>query len=363
MKLPAKLQKFANKNLKALGIKKRVGEEMKPFVPPSAPLMHIDEVLRTPEARFDVVKDFPYAPRYVVSEVHSAPVRIHYVDVGPRDARDTILLMHGEPSWSYLYRFMIPTLVEAGFRCVAPDLVGFGRSDKPSKKTDYSYERQVNWISDFVVKTGLQNVTLFAQDWGGLVGLRVAARYPERFLRICIGNTGIPTGGRAPFFFTLWASIISQELQSWRTVFHYMNPSGREWKEHELLAYEAPFPSEEYKVASRVYPQLVPATDAHDSVEENKGAWKRIFSKWKRPLLTLFSDLDPVSKNGEKIWQAECPGAKGQKHVILKGAGHFIQEDCPEEVCKHLIGFVRDNPMEGEYISRPARAGMKLARL
>jgi haloalkane dehalogenase len=185
------------------------GDEVK-FTIPITGLNKIEKVLRTPDDRFTSLPDFPYEPKYLMTHSH-ADVRIHYVDEGPRDAKDTIILMHGEPTWSYLYRHMIPPLVDAGYRVIAPDLPGFGRSDKPAKREDISYERLVNWMTEFVVSLGLDNMTLFAQDWGGLIGLRVVARLPERFLRVVISNTGMPIGGgKATRTFKVWASVISQ---------------------------------------------------------------------------------------------------------------------------------------------------------
>ena len=313
------------------------------FEPPAEPLCPITKILRTPDSRFSGLKDYPFRPHYVESRSHGN-IRIHFVDEGSKVAnRGTVLLMHGEPSWSYLYRHMIPLLVAAGFRVVAPDLVGFGKSDKPASREDYSYERQVDWMSDFVVKSSLSNVTIFAQDWGGLIGLRLVARFPERFLRIVISNTALPMGGTGlNETFEKWATHISQKISDWRFVMQAS--TNRELDEEELRAYVAPFPTEEYKAASRAFPQLVPMYDAHASVEENRGAWRRVFLKWKRPLLTLFSDSDPISQGGDIIWKRNIPGAKGQPHRIVPG-GHFVQEDSPEILVREIVSFVDANPV------------------
>ena len=314
-----------------------------PFVIPQEPLNPIKKILRTPEERFEEL-NLPYQPNYIHSHTHGT-VRIHYLDEGPKDAKETWLLMHGEPSWSFLYRHMIPILTAKGFRCICPDLVGFGRSDKPVDRNDYSYERQVNWMTDLVVGLKLNNVNIFCQDWGGLVGLRVTARLPERFLRIVVSNTGMPIGGglaTKPFKF--WASVVSQQMPDWGEMMAGA-VSGRKLTDYEKKVYNAPYPDESYKPATRIYPQLVPQTDEHMSVEENKGAWRRVFSRFTKPLITIFGKHDNVSTGGEKIWIANCPGAKGQKHKIID-AGHFVQEDAPELMCELLIEFVNDNPVE-----------------
>eukprot|EP00466_Bigelowiella_natans_P014299 jgi/Bigna1/67101/fgenesh1_pg.3_\ len=325
----------------------------------------ITKILRTPESCFDVIPKtvFPFAPHYVNSDVHGN-LRIHFLDEGNNPGvKETILCMHGEPSWCFLYRHMIPGLVRAGYRVVCPDLPGFGKSDKPSLKSDYSYERWVDWMCDFVVKCKLDNVTLFAQDWGGLVGLRVAARLPERFARICISNTGLPVGNlRAegkkkalPKAFLRWATQTSQKLPKWSLLFKFA-VRNRSLSKGELDAYDAPFPEEAYKAASRIAPQLVPITDMHCSVEENRGALRRIFANWKKPFLTLFGDSDPITKGGEKVWQKLVPGARGQRHCLIKNGGHFIQEDAPNELVKRIIKFTVDNPLAAKKISGNPRA-------
>lgn len=250
--------------------------------------------------------------------------------------------MHGEPSWCFLYRHMISPLAAAGYRVIAPDLVGFGKSDKPAQRSDYSYERHVDWISDLIVGIGLDNCTLFAQDWGGLIGLRVVARFPERFLRIAISNTGLPEGTGAGKAFRIWAGVVSQQVPNWGA----MVAAGcvRELTSAEQRAYEAPFPSEAFKAASREFPRLVPQFSNHGSVEENKGAWRRVFERWNKPFLTLFSDSDAVSRGGEKPWQERVPGARGQKHHIVQSAGHFLQEDQPQVLVEQLLDFIRSNP-------------------
>lgn len=313
------------------------------FTVPKEPLDPITKVLRTPEEAFARLKDWPFVPRYFDSRVHGR-LRIHYIDEGPRDAENTILLTHGEPSWCYLYRHMIPRFVQAGFRVLAMDLVGFGRSDKPAAREDYSYERQVDWMTEWLIHTEAHNITPFFQDWGGLIGLRVVARMPERFARLVISNTGVPTGGGvATQAFRVWASVMSQKIPKWSTILQ--TGCDCTLDEDELAAYDAPYPDESFKAATRVYPQLVPQFDEHMSVEENKGAWKRVFSNFRRPCLTLFASNDAVSRDGEKIWQELCPGAKipGIPHQLLDG-GHFIQEDQGGRICEIMIKFISDFP-------------------
>eukprot|EP00928_Gymnodinium_smaydae_P038290 TRINITY_DN26439_c0_g1_i1.p1 TRINITY_DN26439_c0_g1~~TRINITY_DN26439_c0_g1_i1.p1 ORF type:complete len:368 (-),score=33.43 TRINITY_DN26439_c0_g1_i1:7-1032(-) len=302
----------------------------------------INEVLRTPDERFAGLPDFPFAPNYFESRSHGR-IRIHYLDEGSKEAKETVLLMHGEPTWCYLYRFMIPHFVQAGYRVIAPDLVGFGKSDKPAKRTDYSYERHVDWIGELIVGLDLDNITPFFQDWGGLIGLRVVARYPERFLRIVVSNTGLPTGGGANDSFRVWAGVVSQKMPQWGML--VSQGCSRDLSDAERAAYDAPFPSEEYKACSREFPRMVPQFEDHGSVEENKGAWRRVFQRWQKPLLTLFASNDPVTKGGEKIWMQKVPGAKGHPHEIIEGAGHFLQEDKPQELATKMIRWMKANPV------------------
>lgn len=326
------------------------------FVIQREPLEPIRDVLRTPDRCFGGIEAmFPFQPRYFKSRVHGA-IRIHYIDEGPKQASQTILLMHGEPTWSFIYRNMIPRLVDRGFRVVAPDLVGFGRSDKPAMRSDYSYERQVDWMTELMIGIELSNATCFLQDWGGLIGLRIVARLPERFERVVISNTGLPMGGgRATKDFQVWASSISQESPTWSSIIQA--GSNKHMDQASLRAYDVPFPSEDYKPATRVYPQLVPQFDGHMSVEENKGALKRVFSQWTRPFLTLFSNNDPVSRGGERFWKELVPGAKlpGIPHQILNG-GHFVQEDAPDQIVQIMLKFIHDFPVDLKHHTLSTRA-------
>lgn len=288
------------------------------------------QVLRTPDARFEGLADWPYAPKYAeVTDGDGTVLRLHYVDEGPRDAAP-VLLMHGEPSWAYLYRHVIKGLVARGHRVVAPDLIGFGRSDKPASRTDYTYERHVEWTRQWFSGLGLTDVTLFCQDWGGLIGLRLVAAFPERFAGVVVANTGLPTGGGAMTDgFKAWLEF-SQSVPAMPIGMLLNGGSVRQLSDAEIAAYDAPFPDETFKEGARQFPALVPVTDAHASVAENKAAWA-VLETFDRPLVTAFSDADPITKGGEAIFQARVPGATGQPHVTLQG-GHFLQEDCPGDI-------------------------------
>ena len=296
------------------------------------------KILRTPDARFANLPDFPFAPHYCeVKDSDGTALRIHYLDEGPASAHP-VLLMHGEPSWSFLYRRIVASLAVRGYRAVAPDLVGFGRSDKPADQSDYTYERHVKWMSDWLAAMQLTDVTLFCQDWGGLIGLRLVAAFPEKFARVIVANTGLPTGEGFSEGFQRWLEF-SQSTP--------VLPIGqilgmgcrRGLSETEMAAYDAPFPDESFKAGARRFPALVPITPGHGSVAENKAAW-RVLEKFTKPFLTAFSDSDPVTKGGDLIFQNRVPGAKGQKHVTITEAGHFLQEDKPDEIGDLIHGFI-----------------------
>lgn len=298
------------------------------------------KVLRTPDSRFEKLPDYAFAPHYCeVPDRDGATLRLHYVDEGPRDAAP-VLLMHGEPSWSFLYRKIIPGLVAKGYRAVAPDLIGFGRSDKPSEQSDYTYERHVAWMSAWLKAIDLKNITLFCQDWGGLIGLRLVAAFPERFARVVIANTGLPVGSGATPAFEQWLQF-SQSVPE-LPVGEIVNMGTlRELSAEERAAYLAPYPEESFKAGARRFPALVPITPQHPSVAENKAAWA-VLEKFEKPFLTAFSDGDPVTKGGEKQFQERVPGAKGRKHVTIAGGGHFLQEDKPAEIVDVLDTFIRE---------------------
>lgn len=295
----------------------------------------VHEVLRTPDACFAKLPDFPFEPRYV----ELGGLRIAYIDEGPRDGA-VVLLMHGEPSWSFLYRKMIPVLVNAGFRVLAPDLVGFGRSDKPARREDYSYLNHVLWMNAWLQAVDAKQITLFCQDWGSLIGLRMVAAEPDRFARVVLANGGLPTGTtEVPQAFKIWRAFAR-----WSPWF----PIGRIVKAGcykgltpaEVAAYDAPFPTRKHQVAARVFPGFVPTTPNDPERANNEAAWE-VFKRWEKPFLTLFSNRDPVTRGGHKIWHKLVPGAQGQPHAVTRDAGHFLQEDKGEEVAQAIAAFIR----------------------
>ena len=297
--------------------------------------MNQPRVLRTPDKSFDGIAGFPYAPRYI----RAGGFRIHYVDEGSRDAAP-ILLMHGEPTWCYLYRKMIPLLVEAGHRCVAPDLAGFGRSDKLASREDYSYQLHVDVMNAFVHKLDLSGIILFGQDWGGLIGVRVLADNPQRFSRLVVANTGLPTGDHKPSEgFLRWLHY-SQTTANFHIGGIVKGGCKTRLSDAAIAAYDAPFPLEEYKEGARQFPKLVPITPDDPASDANRKAWE-VLHQWPGKVLTLFSDQDPVTAGGEKPFQKLLPGAEGQPHATITGAGHFLQEDKGEELAAHMIAWLK----------------------
>ncbi|MDX1615328.1 MAG: haloalkane dehalogenase [Candidatus Promineifilaceae bacterium] len=309
------------------------------------------ELIRTPDERFENLPGYDFAPHYLEIPVGdpgetSKSLRIHYVDEGPPSAAP-VLLLHGEPSWAYLYRKMIPPLVAAGHRVVVPDLPGFGRSDKPARPEDYSYQRLVEWLTAVVTALDLQAITLFAQDWGGLAGLRVVAAEPERFARLVLANTGLPTGDQEmPDAFYQWRDF-SQKVSK-LPVGRIINGGTVSTLSRDVLAaYEAPFPDESYKAGARILPALVPVTADNPDAAANRRAW-RVLLRWRKPVLTAFSDSDPITAGGDRPLQRFIPGAKGQPHVTIEEAGHFLQEDKGEEVAAIMLDFISQTEADGE---------------
>ncbi len=295
-------------------------------------------VLRTPDARFENLAGWPFAPHYAeITDADGTALRLHYVDEGPRDGA-VVLLMHGEPSWAYLYRNIISGLVAKGYRVIAPDLIGFGRSDKPAARTDNTYERHVAWMSAWLTGLDLKDITLFCQDWGGLIGLRLVAAFPERFAGLVIANTGLPIGTGWTEGFKAWLDF-SQNVPQMPIGVIVNGGTGRDLSAEEIAAYDAPFPDESYKEGARQFPTLVPVTPEHASVAENIEAW-RVLERFDKPVVTAFSDSDAVTRGGEAVFQSRIPGAKGQPHVTLHG-GHFVQEDCPDEIVATIDGLIR----------------------
>ena len=298
------------------------------------------QVLRTPDERFVDLPGFTFAPHYAeVPDGDGGTLRMHYLDEGPADG-PVALLMHGEPSWCYLYRTMIPGLVAAGMRCIAPDLVGFGRSDKPSERTDYTYARHVEWVRCLVLdRLGLTDATLFGQDWGGLIGLRVVAENPEHFARVVVANTGLPTGhdGATPAFHS-WLEF-SQNTPDFAAGTLVSFGTVTDLSPEVVAAYDAPFPDDTYKAGARIFPTLVPITPDDPATAPNLAA-RAVLSQWSKPFLTLFSDQDPITKGADRWFVENVPGATGQPHRTIEGGGHFLQEDLGPELAGLVANFV-----------------------
>jgi haloalkane dehalogenase len=299
--------------------------------------------VRTPDERFAGLSDFPFSPHYLeVGSGDGDVLRMHYLDEGPRDGQ-VVLLLHGEPSWSYLYRWMIPVLVEAGLRAVAIDLVGFGRSDKPTRREDYTYAAHVDWTWSAIETIGLTDVTLVCQDWGGLIGLRLVGEHPERFARVVAANTMLPTGDHHPGEAFLAWQRFSQETPEF--------PVGRivdggcvsTLPPDVIAAYDAPFPDDTYKAGVRQFPLLVPTNPDDPAAPANRAAWE-VLSRFDRPFLCAFSDSDPITAGADAVLRKLIPGAKGQPELTIEGGGHFLQEDKGRELATAVVEFVRSTP-------------------
>ena len=335
------------------------------------------KTLRTPDERFADLPGYPFAPHYTdVPDGDGGTLRVHHVDEGPAGA-PIVLCIHGQPTWSYLYRHMIPVLTRAGLRVIAPDLVGFGRSDKPAAREDYSYQRQVDWLTAWMVQNDLRGLTFVGQDWGGLIGLRMVAENPERFDRVVAANTGLPMpmdisqeridavrafrrddptptmpevmqalGNRDPErperTFAFWQKFTweTQDLPIGLMIAGSVD--GRQLTPAEIAAYDAPFPDASYKMGPRAMPSQVPTLPDDPSVAANRAAWE-VFSKWEKPFLCAFSDNDPVTGGADAVMRERIPGAKGQPHTTIKGGGHFLQEGRGEELARVVADFVKSS--------------------
>ena len=294
------------------------------------------KILYTPNERFVNLSDYPFSPNYIEIE---NDLKMHYVDEGPRDGV-VVLLLHGQPSWSYLYRKMIPVFVGAGYRAIAPDLIGFGKSGKPTEQSDYSYARHIDWLKTFLQKLDLQNINLFVQDWGGLIGLRNVVNDPDRFKTITAANTTLPTGDQQmPEAFAQWVAFVKSVS--------YL-PCGKivqaatvsELSPEVMAAYDAPFPDTSYQAGAKMFPSIVPASPNDPESANNRQAWQQLM-KWDKPFLTLFSDSDPIMNGLERVFQKIIPGAKHDKHSIIKAGGHFLQEDKGEEIARLMIDYIK----------------------
>ncbi|MEO6987871.1 MAG: haloalkane dehalogenase [Aquihabitans sp.] len=298
------------------------------------------ETIRTPDDRFDALPGFGFAPHYAdIDDQDGGTLRVHYVDEGPADAAP-VLLIHGEPTWSYLYRHMIGPLVAAGHRVVVPDLVGFGRSDKPTEQSDHTYARHVAWMRELLFdRLDLQDITFFGQDWGGLVGLRLVAADPDRYARVCIGNTGLPTGHGTPSEAFLGWQKFSQETEDFPVGAIINGGTTTDLSAEVIAAYDAPFPDDRYKAGARIFPALVPTAMDDPGAAENREAWQ-VLERFDRPFLLAFSDKDPITRGSDKPFLERVPGAKDQPHTTIEGAGHFLQEDRGPELARVLDDFI-----------------------
>lgn len=293
------------------------------------------DFVRTPEERFKRLSNYSFAPNY--QDIDG--LRMHYVDEGPTSA-DPVLMLHGEPSWSYLYRHMIPVCAAAGHRVIAPDLIGFGKSDKPTALDAYSYQSHMDWMTAFIEKLDLKNITLVCQDWGSLIGLRLAAENESRFKAIVIGNGMLPTGDIAvPKAFKIWKNFALHS--PWFPIARIIDSgSFKSLGKSERQAYDAPFPNAKYKVGARAFPRLVPVTPDDPAANANRAAWD-ILEKWHKPFLTTFSNGDPITRGADKYMRDRIPGSKGLNHITLKG-GHFLQEDSGAEFAKAINELLAD---------------------
>ena len=297
------------------------------------------EYLRTDDKHFDALPDYDFHPRYIeVDDFEGGSLRMHYVDEGSHSS-ERILCLHGEPSWSFLYRHMIHVLVDGGYRVIAPDLIGFGRSDKPTKRENHTYQRHVDWTRNILEQLNLNDVTLFCQDWGGLIGLRLVAEHPDRFKRVITANTSLPTGERKPTeAFLKWRKL-SQSVTLFPVGEFVKGACVTKLGDDVVAGYDAPFPDESYKAGARQMPLLVPISTDDPASVINKRAWKTL-EDFDRPWLTTFSDQDPITRNGEKPFQRRIKGARNQPHVTIKGAGHFLQEDKGTEIATVIDEFI-----------------------
>lgn len=293
------------------------------------------QILKADPARFAAIPDYPFAGNWADIDLGDGYAgRMHYLDEGPRDA-PPVLLFHGEPSWTFLYRKMIPILVEAGFRCLAPDLIGFGKSDKPDDVAFYSYDRHIDWLKQWRDAVSPVPAALFCQDWGGLLGLRMVGEEPDRFACVVASNTFLPTGGTPSPAFLMWREF-AKSSPEFKIGELLQRATATTLTQAEIAAYDAPFPDEASKAGARAFPQLVPVEDGMDGIAQNKAAWEglRTFGK---PFLTLFGEDDPITGGLAQPLIDRIEGAHGMPHAMLPTCGHFCQEDRPAELAQGVI--------------------------
>jgi haloalkane dehalogenase len=299
------------------------------------------QILRTPEARFANLVDWSYEPRYrSVTTDDGLTLRYHFVDEGPRDAAP-VLLLHGNPSWSYIHRHMIAGLVANGHRVIALDLMGLGRSDKPDDPGDYTLARHLDWMEQWLVGEDLHDVTLYCQDWGGTTGLCLVARQPERFARVVASNTGLPAGEGTNKFMDDWLAF-SQSVEEMHVSKMVRGIMAHRLSEDEARAWDAPFPDATYQASIKQFPLLIPLQADNPGVPITQAAWE-FFADWTKPFLTVFGALDPIAAKpgAHRKLQHRIPGATRQPHVMLEDANHFIQEDAPKQLVEIIDAFVR----------------------
>jgi haloalkane dehalogenase len=302
------------------------------------------QFLTTPEHCFEQIIDFNYLPNFLqVDDSEGSLLKLHYIDEGPRDA-NVVLMLHGEPSWSYLYRKMIAPVVAAGYRVIAPDLIGFGKSDKPTQRSDYTYQRHLDWVRQVIIQLNLKDINLVCQDWGGLLGLRLVADHPDLFSRVLAANTMLPTGDHAASEAFLNWQTFSQQVEVFPVAGIIKGATVTVLSPEVLAAYDAPFPNETYKAGVRQFPLLVPTTPDNPESEANRLAWHSL-QKFNKPFITAFSDSDPVTAGGDKIMQKMIPGCQGQAHTTIEKGGHFLQEDQGEHLAEVLLTFMNANPL------------------
>ena len=300
------------------------------------------DVLRTPDSRFENLEDYPFSANYVdVAASDTQPLRMHYLDEGPPDG-PPIVLLHGEPTWSYLYRKMIPPLADGGYRVLAPDLIGFGRSDKPTRIEDYTYLRHVEWVTSWFERLKLKDVTLVVQDWGSFIGLRIAAEQDARVRRLVVVNGFLPTArGRTPRAFLVWRTFArySPVLPAGRLV---AAGTVRRVRAKVRAGYDAPFPDKRYQAGARAFPQLVPTSPDDPAVAANRAAWEAL-GRWEKPCLAIFGHRDPLLGKADRPLIKHIPGAAGQPHARIN-ASHFIQEDSGPELADRILSWLPPAP-------------------
>jgi haloalkane dehalogenase len=293
----------------------------------------LGDILRTPIERFANLPGYTFKANYV-NVGSTGPLQMHYIDEGPRNGK-IVLLLHGNPSWVYNFREMIPGLVNAGYRVIAPDLIGFGKSDKPAARSAYTYDRQVQWVTRFIFRLGLRDIYLHCQDWGGLIGLRIAAQYQPLFKMVAASNTDMPEGDNPGAAFLQWRET-SQTVAQYGQVMEQGTFSTL--TAEERAAYDAPFPDESYKSAPREMPLLVPISTSDPEGMQNAALWK-LLERWNKPFLTIFSAVDLITPGGQQKMISRIPGAAGQSHLAIPNTGHFIREDIPEQMVQYLVNF------------------------